>query len=155
MDAKENLQGLLSAVGAKLGIPGLALDDAGACSLVFDGRTTINLQADSLAGNLILFAELGALRAADTNIYASLLEANLFWKGTGGGTLAVEPQSRAVLLQYQDSLVGMDQVRFEQILERFISAAEQWTSRLAEMVKDAAENGGEAQVSEGASGIRV
>src|SRR5262245_50605592 len=80
---------LIAALGADIGLPNLQLDEEGRCTLDFDA-TRVTFELDERAENLFLYSGLGTLSADALPATAErLLAANLFWRGTGGATLAL------------------------------------------------------------------
>ena len=66
-------------------------------------------------------------------VYESLLQANLFWSGTDGATLSVEPQTGSVFLARQLPQQVVDLPTFETMMESFVNIAEFWTDELARL----------------------
>jgi Tir chaperone family protein CesT len=118
--------------GEKIGIPQLAFDDRGFCQLAFDDRTVVQIQANDEAGTCVLFSLVATLEQSDRlPIYESLLQANLFWSGTDGATLGVEPQTGSVFLARQLPQQVMNLPTFETMMESFVSMVEFWAEELA------------------------
>lgn len=137
--SKENVQVLLKQFGNTIGLADLALDEEGFCSLTFDDQIVLNLQYDQRTENIVIFAELGKIKDEGAlKVYARLLEANIFWKETGGGTLCVEPKTMTAILEYQEAVAHMNDVRFQRLIEGFINTAEYWISHLDELQTDVA-----------------
>ncbi len=132
--SKENFQVLLKELGTTIGLADLSPDDEGYCSLTFDDKIVLNLQYDQRTENIVIFTELGEVRdELALKVYSRFLEANMFWKDTGGGTLCVEPKTMTAMLEYQESVAKMDEVRFQQLVEGFINIAEYWIGYLNEL----------------------
>ena len=94
------------ALGGRLGAPDMAADDEGYIGLTFDGVET-HLQYDTERDEVVAFTrllEVDVERAAE--IYGMLLGANMFWQGTNGATLSVEPDSGMAFLADRRSLEG-------------------------------------------------
>ena len=120
--------------GEKIGIPQLAFDNRGFCQLAFDDRTVVQIQANDEAGTCVLFSLVATLEHGDRlPVYESLLQANLFWSGTDGATLSVEPQTGSVFLARQLPQQVMDLPTFETLMESFVNIAEFWTDELARL----------------------
>ena len=124
---------LLNTFGLTIGIDGLSLDDQGYCCLRFDALDT-HFQYDPANDRLVLFAQLGAL---DEDALAEgcvwMMNANLFWAGTNGGTLAVQPGVNQVFLHTKTSIQGMDYPHFERWVGELVSAADQWVLNIEKL----------------------
>ena len=124
---------LLNTFGLTIGIDGLRLDDQGYCCLRFDALDT-HFQYDQADDSLVLFARLGALdEDALAEGCAWMMNANLFWAGTNGATLALQPGPNLVFLQTKTPVQAMDYPRFERWLGEFVSAADRWAANLQQL----------------------
>ena len=127
---RDQVDTLVTRLGEGLGIPDLALDDAGTCTLVIDnGAVIVNLGHNSGAGALDLMTCLDRVEPSSPNLM-QLLGANLGWRATGGATFAVEPTSGAVMLQRRLTANDATDEGLKSALESLIAAAEVWTARL-------------------------
>jgi hypothetical protein len=127
----EILNGLLRDFGKGIGLPDLAPDSDGFCRLRIGEKITVSMQHEPQSDDLVLFTTL--VRIAPTEraeAYEMMLSANLFWAGTGGGTLAVEQQDGMAMLLARRSLLALDLPAFETLLESFVQAGETWLRRL-------------------------
>lgn len=158
MNTVDQVQALLTELGKRIELPDLTLDEDGYAAIGVDGKYLVHVQADARGGNLVLFSEIGHLpedRAGELAL--KLLEANLFWKDTGGGTLALEPGSRAVVLAYQEAAGPMEYARFEQLLQGFTNAVEHWTTTFSDWQNGGADpsDAPSSDAAGGMAGIRV
>lgn len=127
MDVMNNL---LSSFGKVIGIPGLKFDEDNYCCLLFDD-VCINLELDERTGQLCINAPLGPIpEDADPVFFEMLLEANYFFRQTGGATLGMNRAANVIHLVYQIPAAGLDLVQFEQIMENLISIAETWMEKI-------------------------
>jgi Tir chaperone protein (CesT) family len=128
------LRGLLRDLGAELGLPELAPDDQGYCSLKIGERITISIQYEPEEQDLVLFTVLGEVgEELRPEAYPILLAGNLFWAETRGGTLAVEPGTGAVFLLMKDKIQAVDGTRFRAMLTDFVETGEIWQKRLEDL----------------------
>lgn len=113
---------LIPALGAKLDIELSVLE--GACALEVDGNAVILQEV----GELLLFhADLGTPPPQSLEkLYRALLEANYLYQGTGGATLAVNPQGGHIHLQKYEWLVRLDAEQAVEALERFVDTLIAW-----------------------------
>lgn len=133
----EAVRSLLREFGERSGIPDLVLDEENACRLSFDGRIEVDLNVEPELAEAHLSSEVG--RVGDERqaaIYRELLEANLYWIGTGGATLALDGEAGRVILAYREPLEQLDLERFMQILEGFVNTTEYWLDRLDRLNHD-------------------
>ena len=135
MSTIDQLNTLLASLGSQIGLPELSSDADGFCSLAFDS-IRLHLQADAEAGSLLIFTELGALPERDKLVLLEeMLEANVFFSGTGGATLGTLPGGKAFLSQ-REFVAALEAPEFQALLENFVSVAETWKSRLTEQPED-------------------
>jgi hypothetical protein len=128
----EHFNELLKDLGKSVGLPDLKPSNEGLCSLRFDDRVTIDLEANEETGVLIFSSIVGTLLPYQTEkFYPELLEANLLWAGTGGATLGVDPATLSVFMCYQEKMEGMEFLRFQELLKGFSDTALFWNQRLA------------------------
>ncbi len=125
---------LLQPLTERLGLEALDFDDRGTCSLVFDERFTITLELDDEEQMLHLYSTLG--KAPEDLIdqltcFAALLQANLFGRGTGGASLAFEPESQALMISRNCSLKPLSAKALQADFERFVQATDAWHERVA------------------------
>lgn len=128
----EQVQLLLADLGGLVGISSLALNEKGQCTLVVDERIEIGLSFNDGDDSMIVASVVGRMPAeAASDVYAMLLDANFFWRGTGGATLGVERDSGAIVLVEPVALPGLQIGRLEARLGGFVKAAREWTDRLS------------------------
>ena len=129
-------QTLLAEMGNASGVGELKADDSGFCAIEADD-IVCNMQYIFDTNSLYIFGELGEI---PTHLLGRLaqefLSANLFGIETGGGTLALEKESRQLIFGYLTSLENIDQTRFSQILENCVNYMELWKKNLAKRVND-------------------
>lgn len=126
---------LLAEFGRKAGLGALSLDDKGVCRLSFDGTLVVDLEHDSSAGVLHLYAVVGSIPAdGKESLFARLLEANLFGAQTSGAALAIDRQRNEILLCRSIMPDALDAMAFEKILESFVNALEQQREQLTTAV---------------------
>lgn len=124
---------LLQELGARMGIPGLRLDDAGCCQLAFDQQWLVTLVWVPQRERLVLHCPIAApsvtagLPAATLQ---AMLQANFLGRGAGaGGLLAVGTDQRACV-QWELPLPGAEPAALYNGLEALLHTAERWAQRL-------------------------
>jgi hypothetical protein len=128
--SEDRADALIRALGHAVGIDALCLDDGGTCTLRMD-ELVLTLELDESEDRLVLHSVLGALPAdGQAELFARLLEGNLFWKDTHGATLALDRRNARVLLL---RAVPLDSppAGFPNIVERFVDCAEAWREVIA------------------------
>ena len=123
-----NFTTLLEILSQRLGAP---IEDAGgAAALEIDGSTIILQDAGDL---LLLRAEIGELPEEGREaLLTVVLEANHLYRGTGGGTLALEPGTSCLQLQKYTWLDRLDADSALDTIIRFSSTADSWRSLLSD-----------------------
>jgi hypothetical protein len=131
-EARAKLDELLKAFGTATGVPNLATEDNGACILVFDQRTRINLLVDHTTENLVVWSTLGALPGdKPETVLRRLMKANLFWIGTQGATLGLMPESDDVVLAIRRPVAGVDGQGLADLVELMVERAETLAATVA------------------------
>jgi len=120
---------LVSELGALLGVPDLALDEKGICSLGLD-EVVVNMEFKADADMLMFYSVVATLpEVGREQMLSTALGANLLWGETRGDTLALAEQSGAILLQRQMPLEGLDVQGLAASLESFTNQCEGWAAR--------------------------
>jgi hypothetical protein len=119
-------------LGQDMGLP-LRLDERRACRLVFDGRIEVDIEAPEGRGDAVfLSSAVGIVPPGGREaVFQTLLEGNLFGRGTGGGVLALDTAYNEIVLQHA---LAMDKVQYQEFvktLEQFVLHASTWIERLA------------------------
>ena len=130
---RENIDAVLQDLGERLGMPGLRLDEAGACQLLFDQRWLVTLVHVPPLASLGLHCPVTGAGEADRLPAASLLamlKASFQGQGAGGATLCIGPGQRAYLQRVMQ-LPEPGAARVQQALEQLLNFAETWAERLS------------------------
>ena len=126
----EAVQKILASFGESLGISNLKFDEDNYCCLLFD-EVCINLEADVKTGQIFFNSPLGPIpENGDQAFFEMLLEANYFYRETGGASLAMNRDANIVQLIYSIPYQGLDLVQFEQIMESLVNLSESWTQKI-------------------------
>jgi hypothetical protein len=119
----------IEAFGRSIGLQGAVPDDEGYCAMSFDDLT-VHFQYDD--GDATIFSRLGEVDEDRLEgIYGMLLAANMFWQGTKGATLSVEPDSRIVFIATHKPVEALTDEAFRIWLGSFVDIADYWQRRLA------------------------
>jgi len=132
--SKQSVQALLARLSEAFGIPALEMDDEGYCLVRIDDKIDLSIEFDEDTQSVLLSAKCGSV--PETNraaILQELLDANFYWTGSGGATLATNSREGAVYLQYREPVASLDQQRLADLLQAIVSNAELWNERLVEL----------------------
>ena len=128
---------LRDVLGKKLGVE---IEDAGGASaLDVDGQTVILQLAGGRDGDILLMrADLGET-APDRrdSLAVAALKANWLYQGTGGATLAFNPDDEHLHLHRYDWLDRLDSDKALEALSRFAETAAAWRRIAAEIPVEA------------------
>lgn len=139
----DGLDDLLTKIGDRMGLSGLAWDEGGECTLLFDDRIGVNLSMDAGSEALVMYGIVGQVAPSErASIYPLLLNANLFWKDTAGATLGTDVATGTVVLAQSTPLAGLSVDATVKRLELFVSLVASWTKQLAGEKQVAQEDGG-------------
>lgn len=126
-----NIDDLLAELGSKMGLPQLKLDQNKVCRLVFDKKYTVDIEASEDLKTVYVYSALCIIPPENKEtLYQSLLEANLFGRGTGGAAFGIDLEMGEVLLSTQLDMDDVDYNKFVQVLESFVNHVEAWTQKI-------------------------
>ena len=127
-----NADDAISQLGKKLGFE-LKLDRSRVCAVVFDDTLTVEFEAPpSAAHALVMTCRVAGSVPAEQReeVYALLLQANLFGRGTAGAALAIDKAREEIVLQRS---LWLDQADFQDLLnalELLLQYGRAWVDRL-------------------------
>ncbi len=130
------LQDLLSALGAHVGITGLALNDDNVCRLVLDRTLVIDIEHLPGTPTVQVYSVVGGHPGNNAALCHRLLSANLFGQGTGGAVLALDEQRGEVLLVQSFDLATTTAEAFVAKLDGYVGYVEAWTAELVSAAED-------------------
>lgn len=117
-------------------MPQLQPDGDGVCQITIDERFVVNVGWREPL--VVWFAPVGALGPAGrSHTLASLLQANLFWRETGGATLALSTDGETVVLGYQAPVADLSQEDIASLLHWFADQTAYWVSQLVTLQQGA------------------
>ena len=134
MDFKEFIESL----GKELG---MHLENAGgACGLDVDDVTVILHDADDL---VLLAAEIGPPPPEEglETLFSTVLKANWLYRGTGGATLAINPEDGCIWLEKYNFLERLDGEKGVEMVTRFAETARTWRELVADFKPDVPSGG--------------
>jgi len=125
------IESILTELGNQMGLPNLKLDNNKVCRLIFDKKFTVDIEASEDLKIVHLYSALCTIPPSDKEtLYESLLEANLFGRGTGGSTFGVDIEMGEILLSRTIVMEKVDYQDFVNILETFVNHVEAWTDKI-------------------------
>ncbi len=142
---------LLIDLGRRIGLDELSADGDGECVLEIGGLDLTLREQE--AGGVLIHASAGTLAAGAgrERQMARLLGGNYFFWETGGATLAADPVTGDIQLQYRQAVDGMDGGALYTLLANFLDRLEYW--RAACMPEEPASPPGDQAIPPG--GIQV
>ncbi len=124
-EARQKLDDLLIAFSRDLGTVPLRAEEDGVCLLVFDQRTDVYLLVDHRSGDLLAWSNLGALPQQGAEpVLRSLMEANLFWNGTEGGSLGLVRETDSIVLAMRRPVENLGVEGLRALIETLVERAE-------------------------------
>ena len=125
MDFKEFTESLGEVLGMRLENAG------GACGLDVDGVTVVIHDADDL---VLLAAEIGPPPPEEglETLFSTVLKANWLYRGTGGATLAINPEDGCIWLEKYNFLERLDGAKGVEMVTRFAETARTWRELVAD-----------------------
>lgn len=125
------LEEILEEQAKMMKMPGLRLDELGACHFVVNETTAVTIEKSLDGRSFYLHALVATVLAGeDESLFAELLEANLFGKETGAATLAYDAETRSVVLFQQFEEETTDYTQYQEALERFVGVCNHWKEKL-------------------------
>jgi hypothetical protein len=132
--SKQGVQALIARLSEAFGIPALEMDDEGYCLVRIDDKLDLSIEFDEDSQSVLLSVRCGLLPEANrAAILQELLDANFYWTGSGGATLATNSREGAVYLQYREPAASLEQQRLADLIQAIVSNAEMWNERLVEL----------------------
>ena len=157
MNARTNIDAAVANLGQAMGMD-LKLNENRACRLVFDGNLAVDIEAPALLPEtLVMTCSLSKGIPPDSReaFYQSLLEANFFARGTGGGVMAYDEDREELVLQRMLAINSADEQDIVNALESLLAYAESWIERLATVGSTNSDRRGERDYVDPASMLSV
>ena len=121
--------GIVAELASVIGLPELRLDATGSAAVALD-EVLVTILLDEGESRFVLMSSLGTVDADRSEAMAALLDANLFWLQTAGGTVARDAGTGATVLLRAMALEGLAFSVFEAAIQGFVSTAERLRARL-------------------------
>ena len=125
---------VIDGIGENLGLE--LSDEGGAAAVLVDGNPIIlNMADDDL---LLIHADIGEIAPDNRDrVHAAAMEANFLYQGTGGATLAVDPNNGHLHIQKYNWLDRLDVDKAVESLTRFADTVQTWKGLVAEAMSSA------------------
>ena len=136
-----DLNELVAGFAEKTGLGALTPDDEGMYWLKID-EYAVGLGEDAEARVLVVHAPIAERNEESAAALAeTLLELNLLYLGTQGGSIALDREAGLYFYQRREPLDALDVERFTALIEAFVNRTEELSNRIAEFVRMYAEAG--------------
>lgn len=124
----------LAELGRGMGIGELQLDDLGACRLRFDSGLELQITVDPAdSSRFVTAVDIGPLpEDAEDDFPLRVLQANWYWNGTDGGTLALNPDGETLTLFHRHA-VTTSAAELSGAIRRVMTVADRWAVELGEL----------------------
>ena len=120
---------VIDGIGKSLGVE--LVDEGGAAAVQVDGNSVVLQLADD--DLMLIHADIGEIAPDNRDrVHAAAMEANFLYQGTGGATLAVDPNSGHLHLQKYNWLGRLDVEKAVESLTRFADTVKTWKGLVAE-----------------------
>ncbi|CAM2005144.1 type III secretion system chaperone [Acanthopleuribacter pedis] len=132
MESQTNFHRLIAEFGAVIGIPQLAADEEGVCTIALNETYFLHLgyRDSGPAGEVVVTTQLGSVDPeVRAEVFADLLAENLYPE-TLDLAFAWDKHRQMVVLTAKVSLHDLDAPAFSTFLERFMEINTYWTGRL-------------------------
>jgi hypothetical protein len=124
---------LMAEFGAQVGLPGLALDDDGACRLSFDdGAMTVDIRFDFDSGTASFAAPLDRVPPTPARLKRALA-ANFCWQDCAGAVFGLDRLANRLVLRRHCRLEDIDLSGLTAAVQRIVSHALAFTRMLGEL----------------------
>jgi len=130
--ARSHVDNLLIRLGKDLGMDRLGLDKADHCILKIEDGPNLHMEYFEDEDLLVIVAALEPVpKDKQLAAYTALLKGNFMWQGTFGATLAVQPESDAIVVQHKLVAAAIEPVTFQGIIDGFDGLCRHWRDRIA------------------------
>ncbi len=127
---------LMAGLAEKLGIESFQPSDDGSYNFGVDDMNITIMSIQEL-NQILIYSELGDEPPDDPGKLAiAMLQANHIFQGTGGATLAQDPQTRKYTLCRYDNTRFLDVDALYSIIEKFVNTVEIWQQMIADYRPD-------------------
>ena len=134
---REQMDGRITELGRHLGLDGLALDDAGMAVLeMTDDGMEIVLWHPPDSPALIASAPVGGAETVATPLLTHLLQANMDWGFTLGGTFGMDPDGKQLMLSKVMMVANRTIGQMDTDLAQFLKLARTWRDDILAFIGD-------------------
>jgi hypothetical protein len=128
----DTFRSYIQALGDRLQIKDLDLDENNDCYLAFDGKYFVKCSVDAEKEQFHLMAYIGVLPDDRIVYYRGLLESNHFWRDTAGANLTLDPLDGTLILSQYRAMDLTDGELYYDMVEKLVNAMEHWDTKCFE-----------------------
>ncbi len=137
MHIKDMFEQLINELGVTLGIENLSQDEFGIIMLEVDKSLPLYLTFSEERESVLLSAELATVPAdSPASVFRTLLAAQLFEQGTGGGHFALDDENGIITFHLEFKLNDSSTSLFNDVLENFINLCSDWQKTINNMIAE-------------------
>lgn len=133
---RSDMAQLVEAFGARVGADGLRLDEDGVAALTVDDELEICLIHLPHWPGLVAAAPLPEAARTSDAVLRALLQANMSWERTGGGSFALVPQTNQPMFCRLIPLATPDAAALDRQLAEFVELAQAWHDEIELFLDD-------------------
>ncbi|NIZ02152.1 type III secretion system chaperone [Thalassospira lucentensis] len=131
------IQALFAELGQQLGMAELALDENNHCILNIDDGNDIHLEYLESEDLLLLVSALPpAAEKHQAKIYDILLKGNYLWQDTYGATLAIHPETDAIIIEHKMRIDAIEPGSLQDHIAGLDTLVRAWEERIGEVVAE-------------------
>jgi hypothetical protein len=129
---------LLAQLSASMGGSPLTLDRSGICVFKFKDKIEFLLLAPPASESIYMAATLcEVVEDTKAELYEKVLKMNFLLMETAGASLALNDQSRSIVLCYERPRASFSSGKFPEVVSSFLATAERLQQQLEEFVRQA------------------
>lgn len=131
------IQALFAELGQQLGMAELALDDNNHCILNIDEGSDIHLEYLESEDLLLMVTALPpALEKHQAKIFETLLKGNYLWQDSYGATLAIHPETDAIILEHKMRTDAIEPGSLQDHIAGLDTLARAWEERIGDIIAE-------------------
>lgn len=132
MTSEEKATALLKEFGALISIGQLSFNEDQNCPLIYNDNIYLSISFDPESDTMVLSAYVAHYPQHNIEtVLKTVLEANYFWLGTMGATLAIDSESGRLALMSRIQLDNLDVSTFHMNIQTFVESVEAWMEMIS------------------------
>ena len=134
--SREAINALFSELGSQLGMDQLALDENDHCVLRIDEGSDIHLEYLEESGLLLMVSALPGIEAEyKAAVYEIMLKGNYLWQDTYGATLAIHPETNAVIVEHKMNVANIAPGSLQEHVSGLDALVQGWQEHIKEIIE--------------------